>query len=43
MKKMQTPETQWDFENLRPEYRFDFRKSRPNRYAEREKENRVTT
>ena len=41
MKKMHTPETQGDSEDLRPEYRFDYRKARPNRFAGREKENRV--
>ncbi len=41
MKKMQTPETQGDSEDLRSEYRFNYHKARSNRFAGREKENRV--
>ncbi len=41
MKKMHTSEKPGDSENLRSEYRFNYRKARPNRFAGREKENRV--
>jgi hypothetical protein len=40
-KKTQNPKTKLDAGEMRPEYRFDYRKARPNRFAGRVKENRV--
>jgi hypothetical protein len=41
MKKTQNPKTESDAGEVRPEYRLDYRKARPNRFAGRVKENRV--
>jgi len=42
MKKSQASKSRKaDSEAMRPEYRFDYRKARPNRFAGRSKENRL--
>jgi hypothetical protein len=41
MKKTQIPESNQISDDLRPEYRLDYRKARPNRFAGRTRENRV--
>jgi hypothetical protein len=41
MKKTPTSKPQAEVDELQPEYRFDYRKARPNRFANRKKENRV--
>jgi hypothetical protein len=41
MKKTQMPDTTQVSEDLNPEYRFDYQKAKPNRFANRGTENRT--
>jgi hypothetical protein len=41
MKKTQSPKPDHEAADLRAEYRLDYQKARPNRFAEQTKENRI--